>query len=175
MQLDTPFSLLDIKPSNELLNFDYNTIDWSIDTVRQTSHPNHQDTLTFPFIKSPFSQYGEITLYNENYSLFPVVMKEVKKLEDHFNAKARTVVLAGVIPFGKIPSHKDESQLFHLAHRCHLPLVTTETAIFTIDNVEYNFKKGEWVEIDNRRVHSVFNNDSNIRVHLLVDLMPCER
>lgn len=172
MKLDNPFNILNILPSESIMEYDYSTIDWSQDTTRQTSHPNHQDTLTFPIVKSKFSAEAEIEFYNKASPLFELVMLEVNKLELLFNAKVRTAVLAGVIPFGIIPTHRDESPLFHLAHRCHLPLVTTKDAKFIIDGIENNFEQGVWVEIDNRRPHSVINNSPDIRVHLLVDLIP---
>lgn len=172
MQLDTPFKVLPIKPSIDILEYDYTSIDWTLDTVRQRSHPNHQDTLTFPIIKSPFTLDADIEHFNRGTTIYRIVMSEVNKLELLFKAKVRTAVLAGVIPGGVIPTHRDESILFHKAHRCHLPLVTSKEAEFIIEDVSYFFKKGTWIEIDNRRKHSVINNCSFIRVHLLVDLIP---
>lgn len=172
MQLDAPFKVLPIVPTIELLEYDFNTIDWTQDTSRQRKHPNHEDTLTYPIVKSPFTLDAKVTHYNKNDPLYYLVMYEVNKLELLFNAKVRTAVLAGVIPGGVIPTHKDESILFHKAHRCHLPLVTSKEAQFIIEDVSYFFKKGTWIEIDNRRKHSVINNCSFIRVHLLVDLIP---
>lgn len=172
MQLDVPFKVLPITPNKELLEYDYSTIDWTKDTTRQRTHPNHQDTLTFPIIKSAFTLDAEIEHFNRDTAIYLLVMQEVNKLEFFFNAKVRTAVLAGVIPDGVIPTHKDESILFHKAHRCHLPLVTSAKASFIIDDISYNFEQGTWFEIDNRRQHSVINNCDFIRVHLLVDLIP---
>lgn len=175
MQLDVPFKVLPIAPNKELLEYDYSTIDWTKDTIRQRTHPNHQDTLTFPIIKSLFTLDADIEYFNKDSPIYLLVMREVNKLELFFNAKVRTAVLAGVIPNGTIPTHRDESILFHKAHRCHLPLVTTTEASFIIEDISYNFEYGTWFEIDNRRLHSVKNNSNNIRIHLLVDLIPNEK
>lgn len=172
MKLDVPFKVLPIIPSTELLEYDYSTIDWAQDTSRQRSHPNHQDTLTFPIVKSQFTADGIVRYYNKDNPLYNLVMEEVNKLEFLFNAHVRTAVLAGVIPGGVIPTHRDESILFHMAHRCHLPLVTSNKASFVIDDISYHLEHGTWFEIDNRRPHSVTNSCEFIRVHLLVDLMP---
>lgn len=174
MQLDVPFKVLPVKPSIEILEYDYSSIDWTQDTTRQRTHPNHQDTLTFPIIKSPFTLDADVEHFNRSSPIYSIVMEEVNKLEFFFNAKVRTAVLAGVIPGGIIPTHKDESILFHKAHRCHLPLITSKEAEFIIEDISYNFEKGTWFEIDNRRKHSVINNCRFIRVHLLVDLIPNE-
>lgn len=172
MKLDVPFKVLPVKPTLNILKYDFNTIDWSQDTTRQRTHPNHQDTLTFPIVKSPFTEDGEVVLYNKSSPIYDLVMLEVNRLELYFNAKVRTAVLAGVIPGGVIPTHRDESILFHKAHRCHLPLVTSKEAEFIIDDISYNLECGTWFEIDNRRPHSVINNCKFVRIHLLVDLMP---
>ena len=172
MKLQQPFKILNLKPESEILDFDYDTIDWSLFTERQKTFSQHVETVTFPFITSAFKLSDKTIHLNTNHPLYPVVIKEVSKLEEFYDAKARIAVLAGVLPNGKISAHRDMSELFQYAHRVHLPLVTDENSKFCIDDKEYHFSFGNWYEIDNTRIHSVSNNSNLIRVHLLVDLLP---
>lgn len=173
MKLDNAFDILsNITPEQELLSYDFSKIDWSDYTERQKKFPNHEDTLTFRFLSSEFRVGSQLLHYNQDHELYPVVMKEVSKLEKHFDAKAKIAVLAGVKPNGVISTHRDMSELFQYAHRVHLPLDTGREATFVIDGITNYFEKGTWVEIDNTRLHSVYNGLDKIRIHLLVDLIP---
>lgn len=173
MKLDNAFNKLSsIAPESELLSYNFSDINWGEYTERQKKFPNHGDTFTFRFLSSEFRVDSQVLHYNRDHELYPIVMKEVAKLEEYFDAKAKIAVLAGVKPKGVIGTHRDMSELFQYAHRVHLPLDTGPEATFVIDDVINYFEKGQWIEIDNTRLHSVYNGLDRIRVHLLVDLVP---
>lgn len=172
MKLEQPLKILNLTPSQDLLNFDYSTIDWTLFTSRQNTFKVHRDTLTFPFVNSEFFISSDIIYRNINHPIYPIILEELLKLEEYFSATVRIAGLAGIKPNGTIYKHVDKSELFQYAHRVHLPLVTNPGVIFTIDNTDFHLEKGTWYEIDNTRPHQVINNCQDIRIHLLVDLLP---
>ena len=64
---------------------------------------------------------------------------------------------------------KDINTAYHYCHRVHIPLVTNDKVIFTIGGEDRHLKLGEVIEIDNLTEHSVVNNGSTDRIHLLID------
>ena len=74
----------------------------------------------------------------------------------------------------RIYDHKDDdavgiSTAYDYCHRIHLPLVTNDKVLFTIDGETRHLKYGEMIEIDNLKTHSVVNDGENDRIHLLID------
>jgi aspartyl/asparaginyl beta-hydroxylase (cupin superfamily) len=99
-------------------------------------------------------------------------MAEVEKLEQYYSAKAVQAVLDGMPPGSSISRHRDQSKIYTVAHRVHLPIVTDPAVKFYIDGSEYHFKAGEFFEFNNRLEHGVCNESKVFRVHLVVDLLP---
>jgi len=78
---------------------------------------------------------------------------------------------------GKILPHYDKDIGFALSHRIHIPLLTNNNVIFTINNVDCKFyNEGEVIEINNLSEHSVnnFNPPEHKRIHLIVDYVTSE-
>jgi hypothetical protein len=73
------------------------------------------------------------------------------------------------LPAGKkVAPHRDYGKLLE-NHRVHVPLVTDLGCTFTVGGEQAHLSKGAVVKIDNSKLHSVENNSSVDRVHLLVD------
>ena len=64
---------------------------------------------------------------------------------------------------------RDIDTAYNYCHRIHIPLVTNDKVIFTIGGEDRHLKLGEVIEIDNLTEHSVVNNGSTDRIHLLID------
>ena len=77
---------------------------------------------------------------------------------------------------GEIVPHIDSGLGFLFSHRIHIPLVTNQNVIFTVDDERFYLKKGHVYEINNSKLHSVQNkNDPTYnRIHLIFDYMPDE-
>jgi hypothetical protein len=77
---------------------------------------------------------------------------------------------------GVILPHTDSYLNFVFSHRIHIPLVTNENVIFTIDNEDFYLESGNVYEINNLKKHSVINNnpESFNRIHLIVDYLSSE-
>ena len=69
-----------------------------------------------------------------------------------------------------IPKHLDAGDILMYAHRCHIPIITNNDVLFTVDNETIIMKQGEIYEINNSKLHSVNNNGNTNRYHLIVDI-----
>jgi hypothetical protein len=61
-----------------------------------------------------------------------------------------------------------------LIHRVHLPIKTNKDCIFQLDGTDYNFIEGQVVEINNQKLHKVYNNGNEDRIHLICDILEKE-
>ncbi len=68
-----------------------------------------------------------------------------------------------------IAEHQDMNFSLTHSHRVHLPIVTNDGVLFTVGGETINMREGQLFEINNRRMHSVCNNGSEDRVHLILD------
>jgi quercetin dioxygenase-like cupin family protein len=81
-----------------------------------------------------------------------------------------------LIPGGSIPLHFDTGRSMRTSHRIHLALVTNDEVKFTVGNTTKNLLPGELWEINNRRKHTVMNNGTEGRVHMIMDfVLPGEK
>jgi hypothetical protein len=81
-----------------------------------------------------------------------------------------------LVPGGSIPPHFDTGRSMRTSHRIHLPLVTNDGVLFTVGATTLNLLPGELWEINNRRKHTVCNNGSESRVHMIMDfVLPGEK
>lgn len=75
-----------------------------------------------------------------------------------------------------IAEHQDLNFSLTHSHRVHLPVVTNDEVRFTVGGETINMQEGEVFEVNNRRMHSVHNNGSDDRVHLILDyVLPREK
>lgn len=112
-------------------------------------------------------------LRNETYPLFDEVNNLIS---DHIlplypNSDVVRVQLSELPSGTKIKRHHDIRILSHI-HRLHVPIMTNDDVRFIIDNVDYSLAEGVLYELNNVVEHSVRNDGEEVRVHLLVDMMP---
>ena len=79
------------------------------------------------------------------------------------------VLLAKLSAGGTIDLHQDTGKSLARCHRVHLPIVTNESVIFTVDNSYMHLPCGELWEINNRKNHGVANQSNQDRIHLIAD------
>ena len=70
-----------------------------------------------------------------------------------------------------IQGHIDHGILVHI-HRLHVPIVTHPDVNFQVDGERFTLEEGHLYELNNTKRHSVRNESSLDRVHLLVDMLP---
>ena len=86
------------------------------------------------------------------------------------NLIATQAMLTRLQPKSMIKTHKDRGELTQVSHRIHVPIVTNDKCLFTIEHDQKNLKAGEIWMIDNTdRFHSVENGGDEHRIHLIVD------
>jgi len=104
--------------------------------------------------------------YNEEFFL------ELKKILNAFyNGEGYFVriLFSNLNPNSSILSHADSGESLLSNNRIHIPILTNNNVIVVVDNEEKNIQTGEIVEINNSAVHSVRNESSENRIHLIVD------
>lgn len=72
---------------------------------------------------------------------------------------------------GSIPPHHDTGGSMRKSHRIHLPLVTNDGVKFNVGDTTKNLLPGELWEINNRHRHTVKNNGTEDRVHMIMDFV----
>ena len=82
------------------------------------------------------------------------------------------IFYAKLLPNDSIAAHIDTGSIFSISHRCHLPILAPHGIQFTCSHNIHIPKEGEWFEINNCLTHSVINNASTERIHLIVDVLP---
>lgn len=77
---------------------------------------------------------------------------------------------------GSIPPHHDTGRSMRTSHRIHLPLVTNDGVKFIVGGTTKHLLPGELWEINNRHRHTVKNNGTEDRVHMIMDfVLPGEK
>jgi quercetin dioxygenase-like cupin family protein len=152
--------------------------EWFINTSRQDNYYVHKDTNSY-FVYTTSLEWKEgqdfLTNTTSNDSglleLLEPIISDLEKLHDG----TRGMVLLIKLKAGQdIAPHKDSGDYLMLSRRHHIPVVTTPDVFFGVGDELVNMNTGECWEINNSRVHSVNNNSSIDRVHLLIDIMPNE-
>tara|TARA_B110001450_G_scaffold238177_1_gene245004 strand:+ start:521 stop:1009 length:489 start_codon:yes stop_codon:yes gene_type:complete len=115
--------------------------------------------------------------------LEPALMPAVKMIAAHFDKTPEGLSLAKkhapgyciraslvrLNPGGSIAPHQDKNFSLCHSHRLHIPLVTHPKIIFDVGGEATHLAEGEIVEINNRRTHSVSNESTTARIHLVID------
>jgi hypothetical protein len=73
---------------------------------------------------------------------------------------------------GRINPHRDKLVSFHMGHRIHVPITTSEAVRFTISGKPYPMEVGNAYEINNQMLHSVMNLGSESRITFIFDYVP---
>ena len=179
MKSDVPYKFLDITPEPELLNYDFSSItldEWASYTGLKENVPVFQEIYNFRILGAGrfagWENPNSVVYFNTENPVHALIMQEVRKLEELYNAKALIGVLDGMPPGTSIHRHWDMNPIFEKSFRVHLPLVSHEDVEFYIDDVKHYFPVGKFYEFDNQRFHEVKNKSDVFRIHLIVDLFP---
>jgi quercetin dioxygenase-like cupin family protein len=97
-------------------------------------------------------------------------MPYVKEILDSWECEKESVRLLSLAPGSLIKPHKDPGcgyadGLF----RIHIPIVTNPGVFFTIEEEQLHLKAGECWYMDFSATHSIVNNGTTARVHLIID------
>ena len=114
--------------------------------------------------------FGNKEVFMAYYPHLYEVSQAIKNEYGYTHLEYRSLMVVKLLAGKEIAEHIDEAGIYKYAHRVHIPIITNEGCIFTIDGEEGRMAAGEIVEINNTVPHSVVNGDMD-RVHLIVDII----
>jgi hypothetical protein len=146
---------------------------WKINTSRQKTYEVHRFTETIRLRHVKDLNFNNFRFVNyetfEHYK--PIIDQYLEILSKHFTIKDYTALIVNLKPKGIIDTHTDNgSRYFELGHRLHIPIKTNEDVFFTVGNTRMNMEVGKIYEINNLTTHSVENNSTENRIHLIMDI-----
>jgi hypothetical protein len=109
---------------------------------------------------------------SDDEELVELVMPIVKDLEKLHDGIHGEVLITNLRAGSKIKTHMDNGSYLSKIRRHHIPLITADQVDFLVGSEKINMMVGECWEINNNRPHSVKNNSSVDRFHLIIDIMP---
>lgn len=148
--------------------------DWDAWNYRQNSYSSHSKTKTYPLSwvdGFDGTDFLSIIIKNKFSKIWDILSPELIKLEKYYKGRCTNVMFVKLLPGEKINPHVDKSHLLHF-YRCHLPIVTNNDIFFYIDGHQYKLREGIFYKINNFLMHSVENNSTEDRIHLIVDILP---
>ena len=83
--------------------------------------------------------------------------------------------LMGLVPGATVPPHVDTNYYWRTHVRVHIPIVTNPQVSFTCGEETVHMKAGECWVFDTFRRHTVANDGSEKRIHLVADTIGGER
>jgi hypothetical protein len=176
-------------PSSVVALFDYPVDDlvavlpaaesplWDKARFRQNAYDVHSQTrsIVFSWLDNSWRPGENLVVFDSDWGqakLSAAVRACVARLLAHRPGKVAKLMLAELAPGTVIHEHTDQAPSLTLVHRCHVPIVTNEDIVFSIDRMHYYLAPGKAYEIDNTRRHAVENRSTQRRVHLICDIMP---
>ena len=171
---------LDITSLKDLCNSVSND-DWNQWKYRQATYGTHVNIQSIPFIWSIDNQTWTTEQkanlktcidVNRDTPLSNAVFAAVDELSKNIRSGVITkLCLANLLPGRSIELHIDTGPALQLPYRCHLPIISPKTCIFTVGDESKNLAEGTWVEINNIIMHGVANSSDISRVHIMCDIM----
>lgn len=150
---------------------------WNANTLR-TAHPAspHQQAddiwLRFNAIPATPSEWDELESINyPALEQLPEAEKLIRWLADRVSSeRIGRVLITRLKPGGRITAHRDTEQHAGYYERFHIVLQSNDHCIFHCGDDALVMKPGECWAFNNQLEHSVENNGTTERVHLIVDM-----
>lgn len=158
---------------------------WSSFALRQQRYEVHRDTQTVGLVYDPDFRHTHPTklpmLKTFQQPLQPVLKMIAAFYEGSERGQAIIkenglgyfirATLVRLKAGGEIAAHQDLNFSLTHSHRVHVPIVTNPGVLFTVGDETKHLPAGTVYEINNRRMHSVVNEGSEDRVHLILDFV----
>lgn len=149
---------------------------WREQAIRQQTYEVHKDTESIVMLFCDES-WPEGEIYRESGwdRLADVAMPLVDEIIATFYASGGTLLRAMAAKLkakGRINPHRDKLRSFHMGHRIHIPITTSDSVRYTIAGKPYQFEVGMAYEINNQKKHSVLNMGNDDRISFIFDYVP---
>lgn len=139
---------------------------------RNEFYDQHKQTTSIIFAEvSQIWDKKTVYRYNIEHNLDKFVFEIVEKLQTILNKRHGKVLLINLPAGCKVEPHIDSGSYLESVRRLHIPIETNENVVFTVGGEEKNMKVGDCIEINNTKVHGVYNQGTTNRIHLLVDML----
>jgi hypothetical protein len=179
MKMDVDQKLVGMMPTtliNNLLN-SIDEQDWYSSDYRR-SIDTMVDCNSIPIFHTPLCATGQCDMgaiksirkelmYDK---FFPLVEPILEVLRNYYEFRQYSCFLSRLAPGGVIGMHPDRGNFLELCHRVHIPLKSNPEVHYVIDDKSYYWEPGKVYEFDNTRLHGVFNESKDYRIHLVVNL-----
>ncbi|HXC55867.1 MAG TPA: aspartyl/asparaginyl beta-hydroxylase domain-containing protein [Rhizomicrobium sp.] len=150
---------------------------WDANPHRQTKHQVHRETrsIIFEWIGDAWQPGQKSDVVRTDCGLphlTDAVYACAARLNARYRGKIVRLLLAELVPHGKISRHADHGAGVVLVHRLHVPVLTNPAVKFFIGDVPHYLEAGVAYEFDNTRPHAVDNDSAAPRIHLMCDILP---
>lgn len=150
--------------------------EWKINTYRQESYSVHQNTQSYTIFDVSTEWVASdpylVVKKSNNEDLINLIMPIINKLEEIHEGRVGKVLFIDLPPIKDVLPHTDKRDYLNMARRHHIPIITNDNVNFYVNGESINMKEGECWEINNSLMHSVDNQGTTNRVHLMIDIMP---
>lgn len=167
------FDISDIKAEIEQYSDE-----WFIDTSRQDNAVVHGQTNMYRICATDYDWVAGSPIETIQYNSLKTE-KGIKQLQDiynilqdYYNGKVVRCEFIKLPAHRQVLKHVDGKALLHYARRVHIPLITNDKVMFTVNNNTINMKEAVWYEINNQMPHAVDNPSDEDRIHLIIDTLP---
>lgn len=148
---------------------------WHLDNRRQDDYEVHVETqsiiLVF-FTGWPTVQVGHASGWNTFADVAMPVMQHIVATHYAAGGMVLRAMFARLLPKCRIERHYDKHPSFAIGHRIHVPLVTNPDVEFIVGEERIPLRANHAFELNNMMPHSVSNNGSTPRIHLIFDYAP---
>lgn len=153
-------------------------LEWLEDTSRQDGTIHHWRTFSYhltwyPLQWVPGQEYVPSFLCKDD-TLWELVSPILKDLESKNKGRVARATLVNLPSMQLVTPHYDKALYTHVIKRFHIPIITNNDTLFSVDDQHVNMKLGECWRVNNKLLHGVYNFGSTNRVHLMVDIIPEE-
>jgi hypothetical protein len=171
MKIDHNIKKLGSVP-NELIEQFANSIsdvNWDLPEFKRNGDALPSRTVVIPFGNRPEpTQEQTDTVLHITTAVKPIT----NWLSDCF---PNSILFKGEInyisPKSIIPFHIDPCWFHENSSRIHIPITTNDQTFWMSGTKLYNMPLGNYYEVDNRVLHSFWNNGDTSRIHLVIDVM----
>ena len=151
---------------------------WTEQALRQQVYEVHKDTesIVMMFCDEEWPD-GEIYQEAGWGRLSDVAMPLIESIISAHYQPGGTILRAMAARLksqGRIRPHRDTLKSFHMGHRIHIPITSSEFVRFTIAGKPYAFQPGYAYELNNQMTHSVVNLGDDDRITFIFDYVPAD-
>lgn len=146
------------------------TIDWDIpDFDRQEITLVEGRLCLLPFL---ISKPDQLTITASRKKIWSAASPIIDFIKDTIpDGKIIRGEVVNLIPDRSLTPHIDVYWFHRESRRIHIPITTNNQCFLTFEDRQYHLAVGSIYEINNRILHSAFNNGPTNRVHVILDIM----